>query len=133
MTAGVSVLFYATMTIDLACAKCEASFELEVTELLEEPGSLACPNCEARAPRRKVEALASALDDLLRSVAGLAQSFVVSFAAETDDLPAAYDPGGRGARKAAAEDDASEEDESEEGEEEELRDEAPEDEIDFDE
>lgn len=123
------------MTIDLACTDCEASFELEVTELLDEPGSLTCPNCDARAPRRKVEALASALDDLLRSVAGLASTFVVNFSAETDDLPAAYDPSGRKARRATAEDDdEDEEEEDARGDEDEAeREEAPEDDIDYDE
>jgi hypothetical protein len=103
------------MTIDLACMECEASFELDVTELLDEPGHLTCPNCDSKAPRRKVEALASALDELLKSIASLAGKFTVTLAAETDDLPPSYEPAGESKRKAAPEGE-EEEEETEEDE-----------------
>jgi hypothetical protein len=107
------------MTIDLACAECEASFELDVTELLDEPGNLTCPNCDSKAPRRKAEALASALDDLLKSIAALAGKFSVTLSAETDDLPPSYEPAGQSKRKAVADEEEESEDEDEDDDEEE--------------
>ncbi len=98
------------MTIDLACAECEASFELDVTELLDEPGNLTCPNCDSKAPRRKVEALAGALDELLKSIAALAGKFTVNLSAETDDLPPSYEPVGQAKRKVVAEEEEEAED-----------------------
>jgi hypothetical protein len=118
------------MTIDLACGECEASFELDVTELLDEPGTLTCPNCDSKAPRRKVEALANALDELLKAIAALAGKFTVTLAAETDDLPPSYEPAGEGKRKAVAEEESedsedseSEDDDEDEGEDRESADE----------
>lgn len=106
------------MTIDLACAECEASFELDVTELLDEPGSLVCPNCDAKAPKRKAEAFASALDDLLRTIAALADKFTLTLSAETEDLPPGFEPAS-GKRRAHADEDEEEEeadeDEDEDG------------------
>src|ERR1700677_1948033 len=101
------------MTIDLACAECEASFELDVTELLDEPGNLTCPNCDSKAPRRKAEALASALDDLLKSIAAIAGKFSVTLSAETDDLPPSHEPAGPCKRKAVAHEEQEWEDEDE--------------------
>ncbi|MHB1844520.1 MAG: DUF7836 family putative zinc-binding protein [Deltaproteobacteria bacterium] len=111
------------MTIDLACAECEASFELDVTELLDEPGKLSCPNCDAEAPRRKVEALASAVDELCRAIGAIAGKFIVNLSAETDDLPAAYDlaPGRKRTARAAEEDvEEEEEEDDDESEDDEL-------------
>ncbi|HUB06170.1 MAG TPA: hypothetical protein VMB50_04175 [Myxococcales bacterium] len=99
------------MTIDLACAECEASFELDVTELLDEPGSIVCPNCDAKAPKRKAEALASSLDELLRAIAALADKFNVTLSAETDDLPPSFEPAGGKRRAMPAEEDEEEEEE----------------------
>ncbi|MHB8417886.1 MAG: hypothetical protein ACYDCL_07410 [Myxococcales bacterium] len=118
------------MTIDLACVECEASFELDVTELLDEPGSLVCPNCDAKAPKRKAEALASALDDLLRAIAAVADKFAVTLSAETDDLPAAFEPASGGKRHAAHAEEEDEEEEADEDEDESFEDEDLEDEGD---
>ena len=73
------------MTLDLTCTECEASFELEVQDLLDAPKTLDCPNCEAKAPARKAEALASAVDDLMRAMKELAPKFSISLTAETDE------------------------------------------------
>jgi hypothetical protein len=107
------------VTIDLACAECEASFELDVTELLDEPGNIVCPNCDAKAPKRKAEALASALDDLFRAIAALADKFSLTLSAETDDLPPAFEPAGgkrRAVRAEAEDEDEEEEEDSDEDE-----------------
>ncbi len=101
------------MTIDLACAECEASFELDVTELLDEPGKLTCPNCDAEAPRRRAEALASAVDELLRAISGISAKFAVNLSAETDDLPGGYEPANGRKRAAAAEEEEEEAEEDE--------------------
>lgn len=99
------------MTIDFACAECENSFELDATELLDDPGNLTCPNCDAKAPRRKVEAFAGALDELLKAMSALSGKFTVNLSAETDDLPPAYEPAGQAKRKAVADEEEEESDE----------------------
>ncbi len=106
------------MTLDLTCTECEASFELEVQDLLDAPKTLDCPNCEAKAPARKAEALASAVDDLMRAMKELAPKFSISLNAETDDLTA---------RPAAVDDDEEEADSDEDSEEDEEADEDDED------
>lgn len=77
------------MTLDFTCQACDASFELELSELLEE-SALECPNCEARAPRGAVEGVTSALDDLFAQLALLQRKFTVVFEVESEDLPRPY-------------------------------------------
>lgn len=109
------------MTIDFSCQQCDASFELDITDLLEgEP--LACPNCNQKAPRKTVEELGNALDELMARVAELRARFLLSMSIESDDLPPPYDEEG-GAEdeeedEAEQEDDDEEEDDYEEDEEE---------------
>jgi len=99
------------MTLDLTCQACDTSFELDLTELLDEP-RVQCPSCDARAPMAMAEGLSSALDDLLAQVARLRSKFQLVFAVDSDDLPPPYDR--ERARSAAgdedADDDAIEED-----------------------
>lgn len=101
------------MTFDLTCQTCDASFDVELSDLLEEP-VLECPSCEARAPRAAVEGMTSALDDLFTQLALLNRKFTVSMEVESDDLPVAYDR--EPPRRAAAEDDDEEEEKEKDGE-----------------
>lgn len=79
-----------TMTIDFSCQQCDASFEIEVTDILEgEP--LSCPNCGQRLPRKAVEELGNALDELLARVAEIRGRFLLALSIESDDLPPPYD------------------------------------------
>jgi DNA-directed RNA polymerase subunit RPC12/RpoP len=113
------------MTIDLSCQQCDASFEIEVTDILEgEP--LACPNCGQKAPRKTVEELGNAFDELLTRVADLRPRFLLSLSIESDDLPPPYDE--EAGSEDEEEDEASLEDEDDEGEDEELDDEDEDDE-----
>jgi len=115
------------MTIDLNCQQCDASFELDVTDILEgEP--LACPNCGQKAPRKSVEELGNALDELLGRVAELRPRFLVSFSVESDDLPPPYDE--ESGTEDEEEDEGSLEDEDEDDDEDE---EEPDDDDDEDE
>jgi hypothetical protein len=75
------------VTLDLTCAECETTFEIDAQDLADDPKTLVCANCDAKAPARKVEALAAALEDLTRAMQDLAPKFEISLAAETDDLP----------------------------------------------
>lgn len=78
------------MTIDFSCQQCDADFELEITDVLEgEP--ITCPNCGQKAPRKAVEELGNALDELLARVAEMRPRFLLSMAIESDDLPPPYD------------------------------------------
>lgn len=78
------------MTIDFNCQQCDASFEIDVTDILE-GDPVSCPNCGQKAPRKAVEELGNALDELLARVADLRSRFLLSFAVESDDLPPPYD------------------------------------------
>ena len=78
------------MTLDLTCQACDASFELDASELLDEP-LIQCPSCDARAAATTAEGLSGALDELLGQVARLRPKFQVVFEVESDDLPPPYD------------------------------------------
>ncbi len=97
------------MTLDVTCQACDTSFELDVSELLDEP-RIQCPSCDARAPMPMAEGLTNALDDLLGQVARLKSKFQLVFEVESDDLPPPYD---RDRVRAAAEDEDGDEPEEE--------------------
>ncbi len=101
------------MTLDLTCQACDASFELDVGEILDEP-RIQCPSCDARAPLALSEGLSTALDDLFGQVAKLRSKFEVVFEVESDDLPPPYD---RRRVAAGADDEEDEGDEDEDDEE----------------
>ncbi len=79
------------MIIDLTCHKCDTSFEIEGSELIEATESIKCPNCNTKAPQSLVEDMGNSLGDLCKSIATLRNRFDVSLSLETDDLPAPYD------------------------------------------
>jgi hypothetical protein len=80
----------ARMTLDLTCQACDTSFELDVSDLLEEP-RVQCPGCDARLPRATAEALSGVLDELLGQVSGIRAKFQLVLEVESEDLPAPYD------------------------------------------
>jgi hypothetical protein len=82
------------MTLDFTCQACDASFEVDLTDLLEEP-RIQCPGCDTRAPRQATDNLVSALDDLFTELGGLRRKFTVTFAVESEELPPPYDRAGR--------------------------------------
>lgn len=94
------------MTLDVTCQSCEATFEVELADILEE-SQLECPSCEARAPKVAIDGITSALDELFTQLSGLRRKFELSFEVESDDLPPIYEREAR--RPAAAEDDEEEE------------------------
>lgn len=79
------------MTIDLSCQKCEASFEVDATDIIEGNERIKCPNCDAKAPQAMVDDLGNSLGELCKAIAALRAKFTVSLALETDDLPPPYD------------------------------------------
>ena len=79
------------MTIDISCQRCEASFEIDATDLIEGNERIKCPNCDARVPQTSSEDLGNALGELCKQMAALRKKFVLSLALESDDLPAPYD------------------------------------------
>ena len=99
------------MTIDFTCQQCDASFEHDVTDILE-GDPIACPNCGQRLPRKAVEELGNALDELLARVADVRSRFLLSLSVESDDLPPPYDE--EGGTEDEEEDESSLEDEDEE-------------------
>lgn len=79
------------MTIDLTCQKCEASFEMDASDLIEGNERIKCPNCDAKAPQTMVDDFGNSLGELCKAIAALRARFEVSMTLETDDLPAPYD------------------------------------------
>ncbi|HEX7487263.1 MAG TPA: hypothetical protein VF341_00015, partial [Anaeromyxobacteraceae bacterium] len=80
----------ARMTLDLTCQACDTSFELDVSDLLDEP-RVQCPGCDVRLPRAIAEALSGVLDELLGQVSRLRPKFQVILEVESEDLPPPYD------------------------------------------
>jgi len=105
------------MNISVECNQCQADFELEVSDLIKEPGLFVCPNCGVKADPEVVEAMATALDEAVSQAARLRRRFRISFGVEDDELE------NEEVAEAFADDDAEEEglwgDEPEEEEEEE--------------
>ena len=103
------------MTLDLTCQACDTSFEIDVTELVDEP-RIQCPSCNAKAPANAVEGLSSALDELLSRAAGLRPKFRLLIEVDSDDLPPAYERDRAGSDLDEEEEDelAADEDEAEE-------------------
>ncbi len=101
------------MTLDLTCAECETSFEIDAQELADDPKTLVCSNCDAKAPVRKVEALAAALEDLSLAMQDLSPKFEISLTAETEDVATESPRPGRSHKSAEADDDDDEESEDE--------------------
>jgi DNA-directed RNA polymerase subunit RPC12/RpoP len=107
------VLRATTMSIDFTCQKCEASFELDVQDLIEGTEKLVCPHCDAKAPANLSEDFVAALTEMRAQIAALSKKFAVSMTLESEEL----------------EDELEDEDEDEDEEESEEDD----DELDFDE
>ena len=98
------------MTLDLTCQACDTSFELDVTELLDEP-RIQCPSCDARAATAVAEGLSNALEELLGHVSRMRSKFQAVFELDSDDLPPPYDR--ERTRAAADEDEDGNEDDDE--------------------
>jgi hypothetical protein len=94
------------MTIDFTCQKCDATFEIDVQDLIDGSEKLVCTSCEAKAPPSVVDDFVAALTEMRTQVAALGKKFSLAMAFETEDLEDLE------AKDAAAEEDA-EEDEDE--------------------
>jgi hypothetical protein len=74
------------MTIDFTCQKCDASFEIDVQDLIDGSEKLVCTSCEAKAPANLVEDFVAALTEMRAQVAALGKKFSLAMAFETEDL-----------------------------------------------
>jgi hypothetical protein len=74
------------MTIDFTCQKCDATFEIEVQDLIDGSEKLVCTSCEAKAPPNLVEDFVAALTEMRTQVAALGKKFSLAMAFETEDL-----------------------------------------------
>lgn len=74
------------MNLSIECMKCEADFDLEVAELLENPKLMVCPNCGAKGDREMAEALATALDEAEVLVNRFKKKFKIEVASDSDEL-----------------------------------------------
>jgi hypothetical protein len=74
------------MTIDFTCQKCDATFEIDVQDLIDGSEKLVCTSCEAKAPPTLVEDFIAALTEMRTQVAALGKKFSLAMAFETEDL-----------------------------------------------
>jgi predicted Zn finger-like uncharacterized protein len=118
LTAVYGDLRRSPVTLDLTCAECETSFEIDAQDLADDPKTLVCSNCDAKAPVRKVEALAAALEDLARAMQDLAPKFGISFTAETGDVAAEAPRPARSPKSTDVDDDDDDEESDDEDEDE---------------
>jgi hypothetical protein len=107
------------MTFDATCHACDATFEVELSDLLED-STLECPSCEARASKAAVDGVTGVLDDLFTQLAVLNRKFTLSFEVDAGDLPAGYEREGRRAVREEADDGEESEEAGEDGWEEEI-------------
>ncbi|WP_338866053.1 hypothetical protein [Myxococcus stipitatus] len=75
-----------TMSIDFTCQKCEASFELDVQDLIEGTEKIVCPHCDAKAPANLSEDFVAALSEMRAQIAVLDKKFAVSMTLESEDV-----------------------------------------------
>lgn len=107
------------MTFDATCHACDATFEVELSDLLED-STLECPSCEARASKAAVDGVTGVLDDLFTQLAVLNRKFTLSFEVDAADLPAGYEREGKRAVREEADDEEESEEAGEDGWEEEA-------------
>jgi len=81
------------MTIDFTCQKCDASFEVDVQDLIDGSEKIVCTSCGAKAPASVVEDFVSALTEMRAQVAALGKKFGLAMAFETEDLEDLDDKG----------------------------------------
>jgi hypothetical protein len=74
------------MTLDLTCQKCDATFEIDVQDLIDGSEKIVCTNCDAKAPAAVVEDFVAALTEMRAQVAALGKKFSLAMAFETEDL-----------------------------------------------
>ncbi len=74
------------MTIDFTCQKFDASFEIDVQDLIDGSEKLVCTSCDAKAPANLVEDFVAALTEMRTQVAALGKKFSLAMAFETEDL-----------------------------------------------
>ena len=74
------------MSISVECRQCEADFELQVSELLEDPTHFTCPNCGAAANPEIVEVATGALDEAISQLARLNRKFRIELTVEAEEL-----------------------------------------------
>jgi DNA-directed RNA polymerase subunit RPC12/RpoP len=97
------------MTIDFICQRCDASFEVDYSEILEGEG-LQCPNCDQKAAKKPVEDFGNALDELMARTADLRGKFLLSVTVESEDLPPPYDEEGGAEDEDESDDESTDED-----------------------
>jgi hypothetical protein len=74
------------MTIDFICQKCEGTFDLEASDLIEGNEKLVCPHCDNKATATMVDDFTAALTELRTQVATLSKKFALSLTVETVDV-----------------------------------------------
>jgi len=72
--------------IDFTCQKCDASFDVDVQDLIDGTERLVCPHCDAKAPANLAKNFVAALTEMRAQIATLEPKFFVSVTLESPAL-----------------------------------------------
>ncbi len=79
------------MTIEFNCQKCEGSFEIDATDLIDGSETLECPHCENKVSKAALEDFTSALSELFAQLNALSKKFTLTMEIDSEELSAADD------------------------------------------
>ncbi len=74
------------MAVFFECVQCDADFELEVNDVIKNPGTVRCPNCGSKANSAIVESAFVALDEFLGQIRRIQRKFRVGLSLEIDEV-----------------------------------------------
>lgn len=123
------------MSISFQCTACDADFALEVPRIIDRPTAIKCPNCDAKPPAHRAQALGTAIEDLLSAMAAMRSKLRFKIALNTEELPPPYGPvetGDQGLADLADDLDVDEDDDLDEEEEVDENEDEDEDRDDYD-
>jgi DNA-directed RNA polymerase subunit RPC12/RpoP len=87
LTGGLSALSDVTkrMTIEFTCQKCEGSFELEASELIDGQEELECPHCGNKTSKAMLEDFTAALAEMNAQLTALSKKFTLTMTLDSDE------------------------------------------------
>jgi uncharacterized Zn finger protein len=74
------------MNLSFECQQCQADFELDLADVVEDPTLVTCPNCGMKADSAVVETFAHALDEVVSVAGRLYRRFQIEFSLDADEL-----------------------------------------------
>jgi DNA-directed RNA polymerase subunit RPC12/RpoP len=81
-----------SMNIDFTCKKCEGSFEIDSSDLIDGTEKLECPHCNVKASQAATDDFTASLTELTAQLTLLAKKFTLEFEVDSEDLGGAAVP-----------------------------------------